>query len=189
MKKARIMAKELKIIIWPDPILLNPTRPVKRVDSGLDKLVESMAKTMYAAPGVGLAANQVGKNLALTIIDLSPISEEKSLKVLINPEIVHLEGEEIMEEGCLSLPGFKSDVNRATHVVVRAYGLDMKPVEIEGEGLFARALQHEVDHLNGKLFPDRISRIKRNILMRKVKKAIREGTFDQEDSSDGDEAV
>jgi len=168
---------DLKIVCWPDPILLNPARLVKRVDAGLEDLVESMTHTMYAAPGVGLAANQVGRPIRLAVIDISPQDQEKDLHVLINPEIIHAEGEEIMEEGCLSLPGFKAEVTRATSVVVRAYGLDMRPIEIEGEGLMARALQHEIDHLNGKLFPDRLSRIKRQLLLRKIRKAIESGEF------------
>jgi peptide deformylase len=169
---------QLKIVHWPDPILLKPTKAVKRVDSSIEQLVDIMAKTMYAAPGVGLAANQIGQDLKLALIDVSPMEEEKDLYVLINPEIVHKEGKAVMEEGCLSLPGFKTNVTRALRVVVRALDIDMKPIEIEGEDLMARALQHEIDHLNGKLF-----RIKRELLMRKVRKAIELGQYGKKPES------
>lgn len=171
---------ELKVFHWPEPVLLKPTRLIKNVDGGLEELVEAMAHIMYAAPGVGLAANQVGKPLRLALIDITPQDQEKDLHVLINPEIVHSEGKEVMEEGCLSLPGFKAEITRAAMVVVRAFDLDMEPIEIEGEGLLARALQHEIDHLNGKLFPDRLSRLKREMLMRKVRKAIETGVIEEE---------
>lgn len=168
---------DLKIVLWPEPVLLKPTKPIDRVEEPIAVLADEMASAMYAAPGVGLAANQVGKDLRMAVIDVSSMDKEKDLHVLINPEIIHAEGKEIMEEGCLSLPGFKSDVQRAGKVVVRAMDLDMKPFEIEAEGLLARALQHEIDHLNGKLFPDRISRLKREMLFRKIKKAIETGEF------------
>jgi len=171
----------LEIVKWPEPVLLKPAREIKRVDSKIEDLAANMVETMYAAPGVGLAANQVGQPFNLIVFDVSPPDEERALHTLINPEIVSREGEEIFEEGCLSLPGFKVDLERAAVVVVRGYDLDEKPVEIEAEGLMARALQHEIDHLNGKLFPDRLSRLKKNLIYRKVRKAIKQGTFGVQD--------
>ncbi len=168
---------KLEIVKWPSEVLLKPTGELRQVDEKIKGLVDAMAEAMYAAPGVGLAANQVGEPLALAIVDTSRADEEKQLSVLINPEIVHSEGEEVLSEGCLSLPGFEAEVPRSEVVVVRAYDLNEKPVEIEAEGLMARALQHEIDHLNGKLFPDRLSRLKKNRLYHKVRKAIKEGEF------------
>ena len=170
----------LPIRTFGDPVLNERVPETKPNKKNLNELVKNLGETMHEAPGVGLAANQVGKDLHLAIIDVSPMDQEKDLVVLINPEIIHAEGKEIMEEGCLSLPGFKTEVPRSAKVVVRAYDLDMKPFDIEGEGLLARALQHEIDHLNGKLFPDRISRIKREMLLRKVRKAIEAGEFGKE---------
>lgn len=180
----------LQIVHWPEPVLLKPTRPIERVDYGLEKLIDQMAHTMYAAPGVGLAANQVGKALKLAVVDISPSSRTKDLHVFINPEIVSMEDEEIMEEGCLSLPGFKAEVKRALKIQVRALDKNLKSFEFPAEGLFARALQHEIDHLNGKLFPDRLSRLKREMLLRKVRKAIDTGVFgagEDEEDEDGEE--
>jgi len=168
---------KLEIVKWPAEVLLKPTGKLKLVDGKTRELAEAMVETMYAAPGVGLAANQVGMPLSLAVVDVSPPEEERQLHVLVNPEIVHAEGSEVMSEGCLSLPGFTADVPRSEVVVVRAYDLDERPVEIEAEGLFARALQHEIDHLNGKLFPDRLSRLKKNRLYHKVRKAVKEGRF------------
>lgn len=171
------MSEKLKIELWPSSVLLKPTEAVKEINGSLKKLIDSMAVTMYSAPGVGLAANQVGKSLRVAVVDVSPIESSKNLIVLINPEIVHAEGKEVMEEGCLSLPGFKAEIARPAKVIVRAIGLDEKPFEIEAEGLLARALQHEIDHLDGHVFPDRLSRLKREFLLKKVRKAIESGTF------------
>lgn len=171
------MSETLKIELWPSPVLLKPTEAVKEINGSLKKLIDAMAMTMYSAPGVGLAANQVGKKLRVAVIDTSPIESPKNLIVLINPEIVQKEGKEVMEEGCLSLPGFRADIVRAAKVVVRAVGLDEKQFEIEADGLLARALQHEIDHLDGKVFPDRLSRLKREFFLKKVRKAIENGVF------------
>ncbi len=167
----------LKIVTWPEPVLLKPTEQIKIVDLKIKSLAENMVETMYAAPGVGLAANQVGKALDLIVVDTSGPEEESDLLIIIHPEIAHLEGNEIMEEGCLSLPGFKAEVPRALHTVVRGYDIDEKPIQIEATGLKARALQHEIDHLKGKLFPDRLSRLKKNLVYQKVRKAIKGGTY------------
>ena len=166
-----------KILKWPDPSLHKACDPVKQVDSSIEELAANMAETMYAAPGVGLAANQIGNFIQLAVIDITLPEQEKNLNILINPKIVHAEGEDIIEEGCLSLPGFKVQLARPSHVVVEALDLKEKPIRIEAEGLMARALQHEIDHLHGKLFPDRLSRLKKNLLYQKVRKAIKEGTF------------
>jgi len=166
-----------KILRWPDALLTKPTALIRMVDLSIKELAADMAETMYAAPGVGLAANQIGKPIQLMVIDITPPGEEKNLQVLINPNIVHSEGEFTMEEGCLSLPGFKAIITRPSIVVAEGYDLEEKPVRIEAEGLMARALQHEIDHLAGKLFPDKLSRLKKNLLYQKVRKAIKEGTF------------
>jgi peptide deformylase len=132
-----------------------------------------MIETMYDAPGVGLAAPQVGVSLRVVIIDVSPREEGSSgLIELINPEIILAEGEQIEEEGCLSIPGFVSEVKRKAKVRVSGLNRHGEPVEIEGEGLLARALQHEIDHLDGVLFIDRLSRLKRELLKKKIEKAF-----------------
>lgn len=172
-----MMSDILKIVKWPDSILLGPTRKIQRVDSSITELAHNMLATMYAAPGVGLAANQVGEPIRLLVIDETMPNQQRNPIVMINPEIVHFEGAEIMEEGCLSIPGFRADVERSSFVVVRGFGLDEKPIEIEADELLARAFQHEIDHLNGKLFPDRLSRLKKNLVFHKVRKAIKNGTF------------
>jgi len=164
----------LNILKYPSAILLRKTRPVKGVDKGLERLIRDMAETMYAAPGVGLSANQIGKDLRLCIIDVTPFEKEKNLIVLLNPKIISLEGKIIREEGCLSIPGFKADVERGEKVTVRALDLKGRPFSIEANDLLARALQHEIDHLDGILFPDRLSRLKRNLLLEKIKKALAE---------------
>jgi len=167
------------IVKWPDEVLLNQTKKIKNVSSKIEDLSTLMVDMLKPAAGVGLAANQIGQPLQLIVADLSAAYEDRDDEpvVLINPEIVHFEGKEVMEEGCLSLPGYNADVPRAFYVVVKAFDINEKPVELEEEGYAARVLQHEIDHLNGKLFPDRLSRLKKNLLYQKVKKAIKNGTF------------
>jgi peptide deformylase len=139
---------------------------------------------MYAAPGVGLAAPQVGLSERVIVLDCDSAQERAEgrghgLLKLINPELIEAEGELIWEEGCLSVVDFTAEVKRAAHVLVRAYTPEQKEVRLEAEGLLAVALQHEIDHLDGKLFIDRISRLKRDLYKRKVKKLQREGRFDE----------
>jgi len=133
-----------------------------------------MAQTMYAAPGVGLAAPQVGVSERLIVIDVTNPAGKKGLITLINPEIIEMEGHVVEEEGCLSLPGIRENVSRAARILARGYDLNERQREIEATGLLAVALQHEIDHLEGILFIDRISRLKRGIAQRKMRKLIHE---------------
>jgi peptide deformylase len=147
--------------------------------------LDEMAKTMYAAPGVGLAAPQVGLSERAIVLDCDSADERaegrgRGLLKLVNPEIVAAEGSLVWEEGCLSVVDFTAEVKRAARVLVSAFTPEEKEVRIEAEGLLAIALQHEIDHLDGKLFIDRISRLKRDLYKRKIKKVIREGRFDEE---------
>ncbi len=163
----------LEIKRYPESVLREKCLPVENIDGKLQRLIDNMLETMYAAPGVGLAAPQVGISRRLVVIDVSLREEEKTpLIVLINPEIVDAEGEVEGEEGCLSFPGYTTTVKRSERVVVR--GLDRKgrPLEVEGTSLLSRALQHEIDHLNGTLLIDRISRIKREFFKKRFQKAL-----------------
>jgi peptide deformylase len=160
---------------YPDPVLRKKTSRIERVDRSLDRLIEDMVETMHAAPGVGLAANQVGVSLQLAVIDLSSRENEEQrhpLIVIINPEILSMEGSVIEEEGCLSIPDYAEKVKRAARVRVRAQDRAGNPFEIEAEGLLAKALQHEIDHLNGLLFVDRLSSLKKGFFKRKFKKML-----------------
>jgi peptide deformylase len=160
---------------YPDPVLRKKTSRVERIDSTLDRLIEDMVETMHAAPGVGLAANQVGVSLQLAVIDLSSRDDEEQrhpLLVIINPEVLAMEGSVIEEEGCLSIPDYAEKVKRAARVKVRAQDRTGKKFEIEAEGLMAKALQHEIDHLNGLLFVDKLSPLKKNFFRRRFKKTL-----------------
>jgi peptide deformylase len=166
-----------EIRTYPDPVLRNKTARVEKIDSSLERLIEDMVATMHAAPGVGLAANQVGVALQLAVIDLSARENEDQrhpLLVIINPEILTLEGSITEEEGCLSIPDYAEKVKRAARVKVRAQDRTGKLFEIEAEGLLAKALQHEIDHLNGLLFIDHLSPLKKNIFKRRFKKIAAE---------------
>jgi peptide deformylase len=165
----------LRILKYPDRFLLKPNQPLEKIDDQVQQMIESMAETMYAAPGIGLAAIQVGWDRSVLIYDIAPRDEKRDLHVLINPRLIESEGEIISEdEGCLSVPDFRSDVKRAERVVVEGLDRDGAPIRVEAEGLHAIVLQHEIDHLNGKLFIDRISSLKRELFKRRVKKAMRE---------------
>lgn len=160
-------------------MLRSRTVRVAAVDETINRLIDDMVETMHAAPGVGLAANQVGVPLQVAVIDISPREEKEKgrrqpLVVIINPEIVSTEGSVVEEEGCLSIPDFSEKVKRAAKVKVRAQDRTGKPFEMEAEGLMAKALQHEIDHLNGLLFVDRLSPLKKNIFRRKLKKTLAE---------------
>ncbi len=155
------------ILHYPDKRLRNPGQPVTDFGPELQQLVDDMAETMYAAPGVGLAAPQIGVSLRLFVIDIATGEDEPSdLRVFINPEITSLEGEVLWEEGCLSFPGEREEVERAERVHVRALDRHGKPFEIEADGLLAIAIQHENDHLDGKLMIDRLSMLRRRIVHR-----------------------
>jgi peptide deformylase len=158
---------------YPDPVLRTKTAPVTNIDGSLDGLIKDMVETMHAAPGVGLAANQVGVSLQLAVIDLSSRDNEEQrhpLLVIINPEILSMEGTVVEEEGCLSIPDYGEKVKRAAKVRVRAQDRTGKTFELEAEGLLAKALQHEIDHLNGMLFVDRLSTLKKGIFKRRFRK-------------------
>jgi peptide deformylase len=161
------------ILTYGHPILRKATRPVADLNGDLDRLIDDMVETMYAAPGVGLAANQVGSPLRLFVANPTEDHDPSKLLVLINPELVESEGEMVTQEGCLSIPDFRQEVRRARRVLVRGLDRTGRLVEIEGQDLLARIFQHELDHLNGVLFVDRLSPAKRDILLRKLKKASR----------------
>ncbi|MGA7964911.1 MAG: peptide deformylase [Gammaproteobacteria bacterium] len=162
----------LKILHFPDPRLRQPGVPVETFDAALERTVEDMFETMYAAPGIGLAATQVGITLQLAVIDVSENKNER--RVLINPELISREGGCDSEEGCLSVPDYFDTVTRAERVHVRAQDQYGKPYELEAEGLLAVCVQHEMDHLNGQLFIDYLSDLKRRRVRRQLEKARRE---------------
>ncbi len=161
---------------YPDPVLRKKTTRIEHVDDSLNGLIEDMVETMRAAPGVGLAANQVGEPVQLAVIDLGVRDEDETenpheLLVIINPEVLSLEGSVVEDEGCLSIPEYSEKVKRAAKIRVRAQDRTGKPFEIEAEGLLAKALQHEIDHLNGLLYIDRLSPLKKNIFKRRHRRA------------------
>jgi peptide deformylase len=173
----------LRIRKFPDDVLKRPARPVENINGDLNSLVDSMAQTMYAAPGVGLAAPQVGESKRIIVLDTDHEEPGKHLLKLINPRVVEAEGKIVWEEGCLSVIDYSAEVERAAKVLVRAWTPEQKEIVIEAEELLAVALQHEIDHLDGKLFIDRISRIKRELYRRKLKKMIKEGKADERPST------
>lgn len=166
----------LEILKYPDPFLKTRASKVASVDSSVKKLISDMVETMYHAKGIGLAAVQVGVDKRVVVLDVPDDDDRerhkgKNLVTLVNPEITSSAGETKYEEGCLSVPGITADVIRASEVTVKALDGEGKPVEINATGLFAIALQHELDHLDGVLFIDRLSRLKREMIKRKLKKA------------------
>ncbi|MBK6744887.1 MAG: peptide deformylase [Hydrogenophilales bacterium] len=162
----------LQILHYPDPRLHTVAKPVDQVDDSIRRLAVDMAETMYAAPGIGLAATQVDRHVRLIVVDVSETHNE--LKVFINPEILEKSGEAVREEGCLSVPGIYDKVTRAEHIRVRALGLDGQPFELETDGLLAICIQHEIDHLRGKVFVEYLSRLKQSRIKLKLKKQQRE---------------
>jgi peptide deformylase len=162
----------LDICTYPEEILRKPAEPVTEIDGEVVRLVEHMAETMYSAPGIGLAATQVGVAKQVLVADIAARRPESELIVLINPEIVAAEGEVIFEEGCLSVPDYQAEVKRHEKITVRGLNLQGEEVEIEAEGLLAIVLQHEIDHLNGKLFIDRLSKLKRDLYKRRMRKKL-----------------
>jgi peptide deformylase len=167
------------IIILPDKRLRLVSKPVGKIDADIRALVEDMFETMYDAPGIGLAAIQVGVPKRVVVMDLSKRETEAEPKVFINPEITwSSEDESTYEEGCLSIPDIHEDVERPARVKVKYLDLDGKPHEEEADGLFATCIQHEVDHLNGVLFVDHISKLKRDRIIKKFAKAAKRGDKD-----------
>jgi peptide deformylase len=162
------------ILHYPDKRLREAGKKVDAVTPELQKLIDDMAETMYAAPGVGLAATQIGELLQLFIIDIADQDEKSDLKVFINPEILEAEGDITWQEGCLSFPGVQEDIDRAAKVKVRAQDRDGKWFELEAEGLLAVAIQHEYDHLQGKLMIDHMGPLKKRLTHRKMVKRAEE---------------
>ncbi|HEX9788157.1 MAG TPA: peptide deformylase [Candidatus Binatia bacterium] len=165
----------LEILKYPEPVLAKVAAPVKTISAKTLALVNNMLETMYAAPGVGLAAPQVGVSQRIVVLDVDHENPGKQIYKLINPRITRAEGEIIWEEGCLSVVDFTAEVRRAAQVEVVALDEHEKELKIAAEGLLAVALQHEIDHLDGKLFIDRISRLKRELYTRRRKKMLRTG--------------
>ena len=164
----------IKIVTYPAEILRKKAEPVSQIDGKLQKLIDAMIETLYNVPGLGVAAPQVGQSLRLFAYDMTlKDGEKQDLTVLLNPEIIESSGEIIADEGCLSIPEHWEKVKRAERVLVKGVDREGKEIRIEAEGLHARLLQHEIDHLNGVLMLDHLSSLKRNILLRKLKKEIR----------------
>jgi peptide deformylase len=161
----------LKIVHYPDPRLRRIAQPVERFDAALKTLVADMAETMYQAPGIGLAAIQVDVGQRVLVIDLSETRD--ALQVFVNPVIVERDGTQVMEEGCLSVPGIFEEVERAHHIRVRAQDTDGRPFEMEATDLLATCIQHEIDHLDGKVFVDYLSRLKQGRIRKKLEKQER----------------
>ena len=164
---------ELRIYTYPEPVLRAEAEPVIEIGEDIQTLVDSMLNTMYSAPGIGLAANQVGELRRVIVFDREPTEEGRCPCVLINPEIVQNEGSITYEEACLSVVDFAADVTRNARVKVRGVDRDGNPLDIEAEGLLAICLQHEIDHLNGVLYIDHISSLKRALYKKKLKKLMK----------------
>ena len=173
----------LEILKYPEPVLSQVARPVKNIAGETVQLVNDMLETMYAAPGVGLAAPQVGISQRVIVLDVDHEHPRKRVYKLINPVITRAEGEVVWEEGCLSVVDFTAEVRRAAQVEVTALDENEKEIKIEADGLLAVALQHEIDHIDGKLFIDRISRLKRDLYARRRKKMLRTGVVPPADNT------
>jgi peptide deformylase len=167
------------IVKWGDPVLHAPSAPVKEIDGSLNTLVTDMVQTMYAAPGIGLAAPQIGVPLRVIVIDLSVGEQKGQLITLVNPEFVEREGEQRQEEGCLSLPGFGGTPVRPAKVVVKGLDLEGKERIYPATELLARAFCHEIDHIDGLLFVDRLTPLKRDLMKRKLRKKARADDWDE----------
>ena len=164
----------LEVLKYPHPLLKRRSEKVERIDGETRKWIEDMTETMYHANGVGLAACQIGIPRRIIVLDVSPIDSEQDLLVMVNPEVISEEGEIDHEEGCLSVPDFRSDVKRSASLIVEALDREGKPLKIEAEEHLAIVLQHEIDHLNGILFIDRISALKRELYKRHIKKQLKQ---------------
>lgn len=159
-----------EILLYPHPVLRRPTREVESFDDELRRLVDDLAETMYEAPGVGLAAPQVGVELRVAVVDVAPGAPESRLHVLVNPRIVASEGRQSAEEGCLSIPGFAERIDRPERVRVAGADVEGRPLELEAEGFLARAFCHEIDHLDGVLFFERLTGLRREMALRRLRK-------------------
>ena len=167
-----------EILKYPHPLLKRRSEKVERIDRETRRMIDDMTETMYHANGIGLAACQIGISRRVIVLDVSPIDPEHDLFVMINPEVVSEEGEIDHEEGCLSVPDCFEKVKRREKICVRGLSPDGKEIEVVGEGILAFALQHEIDHLNGIVILDRVSRLKREIYRNKVKKEKRKGELE-----------
>ena len=165
------------ILKYGAPILQEPGRIVEAMTPEIDRLVDDMIETMYAAPGVGLAAPQIGLPLRIFVVDISLGHDPLALKVFVNPEFVERDGVQLEEEGCLSVPGFNATVVRPSRAVLKGLDRGGNPQQHEASGLLARAFQHEMDHLDGTLFVDRLRGIKRDLIVRKIRKLTRAGKW------------
>jgi len=159
------------ILHYPDPRLRQVAKPVETVDDEIRRLVDDMTETMYAAPGIGLAAIQINVAQRVVVIDISETRNQ--LQVFINPQILERDGQQVFEEGCLSVPGIFDEVERARHIRVRALDHTGQPFELEADGLLATCIQHEIDHLDGKVFVDYLSRLKQSRIRKKLEKQER----------------
>lgn len=157
-----------------DPVLRKMCLPIENINGELVTLAENMVETTLSAPGVGLAANQIGLPWRLFVVNIGVETDKDNLVTVINPEITAMEGSELGEEGCLSIPDVLAEVNRASEIEIKGYDLDGNEIRYEAQGYLARAFQHEMDHLNGVLFWDKLGKMKRDILKRKFKKKVRE---------------
>lgn len=167
-----------RIVKYGDPVLEKPAAPITEFGAPeLEQLVADMFDTMYAHKGIGLAAPQIALSQRLTVIDVSAGEEESQKLVLINPEIIAREGSQIGEEGCLSIPGFREDVKRFKHVTIRAQNTQGETFQVSGDDLLARAMQHEIDHLNGVLFLSHLSMLKRDLIKRKIRRLQKAGEW------------
>jgi peptide deformylase len=175
--ESAVARKLYTIVKYGDPVLEKPAAVIKKFDAELEELAEDMFATMYAAQGIGLAAPQIGKSIRLAVVDVTTGKNPEAKIVLVNPEIIHAEGEAREEEGCLSIPGFRGYVIRPQFVTVRAQNAKGETFEIRGENLLARAFCHEIDHLNGVLFLQHLSMLKRDLIKRKIKKLRKEGEW------------
>ena len=165
---------KLNILTYPDKTLSKPTTALENIDGKVQEMIDGMASSMYEAPGIGLAAIQVGWDKSVLIYDISPRDETRELTVLVNPKIITQEGQILSEnEGCLSVPDFRADVKRSEYITVEGHDREGNPIRLDAEGILAIVLQHEIDHLNGTLFIERISSLKRQMYKRRVKKLLR----------------
>jgi peptide deformylase len=166
-----------RILKYGDPALHRPAADVQEFDGDLQRLIDDMIETMYAAPGIGLAATQIGVPSRVAVIDVSVGRNAGDLITLVNPQFVEREGMQLEEEGCLSIPGFNATVVRPARAVVQARDREGRDIRLEGTGVLARAFQHELDHLDGTVFVDRLRGIKRDVIVRKIHKLQRSGKW------------
>ncbi len=166
-----------KVRLYPDPILLTPTRVVSVIDDAVRELVRDMIETMYAAPGIGLAANQVGESLRICVVDPTAGEDPTGLRVLVNPQVVFTEGAQVGEEGCLSFPDIALEIERPYRARVEATDLAGHAIGVEGEGLVARVMLHEIEHLDGHVFLERVSALRRELVKREIRKRMKAGDW------------